>query len=88
MGTLEMHLTHDLNKKLWVSLDSYSRLGGETSSDGTAGGNQQAWTALGATIGGSHWSKARLSFTGGAVLAGNDNSPDGWQLRLQFQQSF
>jgi hypothetical protein len=88
MGTLEMHLTLDLNKKLWVSLDSYSRLGGETSSDGTAGGNQQAWTALGATIGGSPWSKARLSLTGGAVLAGNDNSPDGWQLRLQLQQSF
>jgi len=88
MGTLEMHLTHDLNKSLWVSLDSYSRLGGETSSDGKAGGNQQAWTALGGTIGGSPWSKARLSLTGGAVLAGNDNSPDGWQLRLQFQQSF
>jgi len=88
MGTLEMHLTHDLNKHLWVSLDSYSRLGGETSSDGQAADNQQAWTALGATIGGSPWSKARLSLTGGAVLAGNDNSPDGWQLRLQLQQSF
>ena len=88
MGTLEMHLTHDLNKHLWVSLDSYSRLGGETSSDGQPADNQQAWTALGATIGGSPWSKARLSLTGGAVLAGNDNSPDGWQLRLQLQQSF
>lgn len=88
MGTLEMHLTHDLNRKLWVSLDSYSRLGGETFNGGQAGDNQQAWTALGATIGGSPWSKARLSLTGGAVLAGNDNSADGWQLRLQFQQSF
>jgi hypothetical protein len=88
MGTLEMHLTHDLSKQLWVSLDSYSRLGGQTFSDGKAGDNQQAWTALGGTIGGSPWSKARLSLTGGAVLAGNDNSPDGWQLRLQFQQSF
>jgi hypothetical protein len=39
MGTLEMHLTHDLNKHLWISLDSYSRLGGETFSDGQAGGN-------------------------------------------------
>jgi hypothetical protein len=62
MGTLEMHLSHDLNKHLWISLDSYSRLGGETFSDGQAG---------------SPWSKAKLSVTGGAVLAGNDNTPDG-----------
>lgn len=88
MGSLEMHLTHDLNDRLWLSLDSYSRLGGESSSDGEAQGNQQAWTALGATIGGSPWDRGRLSLTGGAVLAGNDSSPNGWQLRLQFQQSF
>ncbi len=88
MGTLEMHLTHDINKQLWISLDSYSRLGGETSSDGKAADNPQVWTALGATISGSPWSKARLSFTAGAVVTGNDSSPDGWQLRLQFQQSF
>jgi len=61
-------------------------LGGKTSSDGQAGDNQQAWTALDASIGGSPWSKARPSFTGGAVLTGNDNSPDGEQLRFQFQQ--
>lgn len=88
LAALEMHLTHDLSKKLWVSLDSYAKVGGGTYADGVFNDNQQLWSALGATIGGSPWNRARLAFTGGGVVAGNANSPNGWLLRLQFQQTW
>jgi hypothetical protein len=29
-----------------------------------------------------------LAFTAGGVVARNDNSPNGWLLRLQFQQTW
>ena len=86
LAALEMHLTHDLSKRLYVSLDSYSKAGGGTWADGVYNDNQQLWSGLGATLGGSPWSKATLAFTGGGVVAGNANSPNGWLLRLQFQQ--
>lgn len=88
LAALELHLTHDLNRQLWVSLDSYSKLGGETYADGEANSNQQLWTALGGTLGGSPWSGARLAATGGGVIGRNDNSPNGWLVRLQFQQAW
>ncbi|MFM7642986.1 MAG: transporter [Cyanobium sp.] len=88
LGALEVHLTHDVSKRLWVSLDSYSKVGGGTNADGQSNDNHQLWTALGATIGGSPWTRARLGLTAGGVVAGNDNSPNGWLVRLQFQQSW
>jgi hypothetical protein len=88
LGALEMHITHDLNKKLWVSLDSYSKVGGGTSADGQFNDNQQLWTAVGATVGGSPWNRARLGLTAGGVVAGNESSPNGWLVRLQFQQTW
>ena len=88
LAALEMHLTHDLSKTLWVSLDSYSKVGGGTAADGVFNDNQQLWSALGGTIGGSPWPRARLAFTPGGVVARNDNSPNGWLLRLQFQQTW
>ncbi|MEY4354537.1 MAG: hypothetical protein RLZZ609_2778 [Cyanobacteriota bacterium] len=88
LGALEMHLTHDMLERLWVSLDSYSKVGGGTNADGQSNDNQQLWTALGATIGGSPWTRARLGLTAGGVVAGNDNSPNGWLVRLQFQQTW
>jgi hypothetical protein len=88
LAALEVHLTHDLNKRLWVSLDSYSKVGGGTSADGEFNDNQQLWTAVGATLGGSPWNRARLGLTAGGVVAGNENSPNGWLVRLQFQQTW
>ncbi len=88
LGALEMHLTHDVSKTLWVSLDSYSKVGGATNADGATNDNQQLWTALGGTIGGSPWQRARLALTAGGVVARNDTSPNGWLVRLQFQQSW
>lgn len=88
LGALEMHLTHDLSKSLWVSLDSYSKVGGGTNADGQSNDNQQLWSAVGASIGGSPWNRARLSLTGGGVVARNDASPDGWLVKLQFQQTW
>lgn len=88
LAALEMHLSHDLSKTLWVSLDSYSKVGGGTYADGVFNDNQQLWSSLGATIGGSPWSRARLALTAGGVVAGNDSSPNGWLMRLQFQQTW
>lgn len=88
LAALEMHLTHDLSKTLWVSLDSYSKVGGSTDADGASNDNQQLWSALGGTIGGSPWTRARLALTAGGVVAGNDSSPNGWLVRLQFQQTW
>ena len=68
----------------WVSLDSYSKVGGGTSADGDFNDNQQLWSALGATNGCGPWTRARLALTAGGVVAGNDNSPNGWLVRLQF----
>ena len=51
LAALEVHLTHDISKRMYVSLDSYSKVGGGTSSDGHFNDNQQLWTALGATVG-------------------------------------
>ncbi|MEB3265471.1 MAG: transporter [Cyanobacteriota bacterium] len=88
LGALELHLTHDLTPQLWVSLDSYSKAGGETTADGVGKHNRQLWTALGATVGGSPWRGARIGVTAGGVVAGNDDSPNGWLVRLQLQQSW
>jgi hypothetical protein len=88
LAALEMHITHDLSKTLWVSLDSYSKVGGNTWADGESNDNQQLWTALGGTIGGSPWNRARLALTAGGVVASNDSSPNGWLVRLQFQQTW
>ncbi|MFM7265280.1 MAG: transporter [Cyanobium sp.] len=88
LAALEMHLTHDLSRRWWVSLDSYSKVGGATAADGQTNDNQQLWTALGGTVGASPWTRARLALTAGGVVAGNTSSPDGWLVRLQFQQSW
>ena len=88
LGALEMHLTHDISKKFWVSMDSYSKVGGSTNADGKSNDNQQLWTALGGTIATSPWNQAQLALTAGGVVARNDNSPNGWLVRLQFQQTW
>lgn len=88
LAALELHLTHDLTPRLWVSLDSYSKVGGATAADGRSNDNQQLWSALGASVGGSPWTRARLALTAGGVVAGNGNSPNGWLVRLQLQQSW
>lgn len=73
---------------LTVAGISYSKVGGGTYADGVFNDNQQLWSSLGATIGGSPWSRARLALTAGGVVASNDSSPNGWLMRLQFQQTW
>jgi hypothetical protein len=86
--SIEAHLTHDITDRIWVSLDSYSRFGGETVNDGKDQGNEQSWTALGGTIGIVPWDDARLTISGGKVISRNKNSPDAYQLMLQYQHYF
>ncbi|WP_185467150.1 MULTISPECIES: transporter [unclassified Synechococcus] len=88
MFTLEAHLTHDITDKVWVSLDSLSRIGGETSNDGESQGNQQASTSLGGTLGVTPWDGGRLTVSGGTVIGRNDFGADGWQVMVQMQHVF
>jgi predicted secreted protein len=48
---LEGHLTRDITKDLWVSVDALHQSGGETSLDGVKQDNSQSSLALGASVG-------------------------------------
>ncbi|WOD37023.1 transporter [Nodosilinea sp. E11] len=85
---LEAHLTQDLGEQVWVSLDTYYVAGGATYADGEGGDNPQSWLAVGGTLGANLWEGGTLSVNGGAVVARNDNSPEGWQMRLVLIQAF
>jgi hypothetical protein len=85
---LESHLTQDLDKNVFISLDSYAVFGGETAGDGVGNNNAQSWLAIGGTLGGNPWPNATVSVNGGTVVTRNKNSPDGWQLRLMLIQAF
>lgn len=85
---IEGHLTHDLTNEIWVSLDSYYVFGGATYADGVGQNNQQSWLGLGGTLGSNLWPGGTLSVNGGGVVARNDSSPDGWQVRFIVIQAF
>jgi hypothetical protein len=48
---LEAHVTRNLNRSLWASLDGLVMEGGATTTDGISGHNQQRSFELGATVG-------------------------------------
>ncbi|MFM7220021.1 MAG: transporter [Nodosilinea sp.] len=85
---LEGHLTTDLGPKYFASLDAYYVTGGATSSNGVGNNNPMAWLGLGATLGGYLWPGGTLELIYGGVVAGNDNSPNGEQVRLWLLQVF
>lgn len=85
---IEGHLTQDLGEQFWISFDSYYVAGGATYADGTGQDNQQSWLALGGTLGSNLWQGGTLSVNGGGVVARNDSSPKGWQVRLVVIQAF
>jgi hypothetical protein len=85
---IEAHFTHDINERLLVSLDSYTRLDGETLSDGVGQDNSHASSSLGGTIGMAPWKNSRLTFSAGKVVWRNSNSADGYQMMMQYQHYF
>jgi hypothetical protein len=88
MFRIEGHITQDLGEQFWVAFDSLYVVGGATYADGVGQDDQQSWLALGGTLGASIWQGGSLSVNGGGVVARNDSSPEGWQVRVIFTQAF
>jgi len=85
---IEAHLTQDLGEQFWASFDALYVAGGATYDDGVGQNDQVSWLALGGTVGANIWQGGSLSVNGGGVVARNDSSPDGWEIRVVLTQAF
>jgi hypothetical protein len=79
---LETHLTHNINRAMWVSLDAFYSNGGETTMDGVAGNNAQEALSLGASAGVNLSRALSFKFSYGEVVSRNDDGPDGYMFRI------
>lgn len=79
---LEGHVTHNLNKALWVGIDALYTVGGGTTTDGRSDDNRQSSLELGATLGLNLSKSFSLKATYGGVVARNDDGLDGTGFRL------
>jgi len=79
---LEAHLTRNLSRALWVSLDGLYLHGGETSTNGRSNDDTQRAFELGGTLNlnFSPTVSAKLSY--GEVVSRNDGGPDGYMVRM------
>ncbi|WP_199556493.1 transporter [Sandaracinobacteroides hominis] len=80
--TLESHLTKNVNRMAWVSLDGMYSNGGASITDGLRADNRQESFAIGGSLNltFSPAFSAKLSY--GGVLARNENGPEGGMWRL------
>ena len=79
---LEGHVTRNLNKALWLSLDATWVYGGETTTDGVANDNAQRALMLGGTANFTFSRSTSLKVTYGEVVKRNDGGPDGHMFRV------
>lgn len=85
---LESHITQQLNKMFWVSLDGMYRLGGETAVAGVDNDNMFNALQLGGTLG-MYFSRAwGLKLTYGSVLGENADGLSGYMLRGMLSYTF
>ena len=85
---VESHVTQQLNKMLWVSLDSMYRIGGETAVAGTDSDNAYNTFQLGGTLG-MYFSRTwGLKLTYGSVLGKNADGMSGYMLRGMLSYTF
>lgn len=82
MLRLEAHLTRNVHKAVWVSLDGLLIYGGETSTDGRDNDNKQRALELGTTVNVSFSPTASIKLSYGEVVSRNDEGPDGWMARV------
>jgi hypothetical protein len=85
---LEAHVTRNVNRALWVSLDGLYVYGGETSTNGRDNDDTQRAFELGGTLNlnFSPTMSAKLSY--GEVVSRNDGGPDGDMVRVLFNLAF
>ena len=79
---LEAHITRNLNKALWLSLDATWVYGGETTTDGVENDNAQRALMLGGTANFTFSRSTSLKVTYGEVVKRNDGGPDGHMFRV------
>jgi len=79
---IEAHVTRNLNRALWVSLDGQYVYGGETSTDGRSNDDTQRAFELGGTVSVAFSRSASVKLSYGEVVSRNDEGPDGHMARL------
>lgn len=84
---LETHLSRNLTKKLWGSIDLRYQNGGETTTDGVPDDNRLGQLGAGATLAYQLTSSWMLLGSYGEIVAKNDDSR-GEMLRLRITYSF
>jgi len=82
MFRLEGHVTRNLNRALWLSLDATWVYGGETTTDGVENDNAQRALMLGGTANFTFSRSTSLKVTYGEVVKRNDGGPDGHMFRV------
>ena len=85
---VEAHVTRNLSRAVWVSLDAVYLYGGETSTDGVAQGDTQRSLGLGATAFLHLPDNAGIKVTYGETVSANADGPDGSILRAIWTKVF
>ena len=83
---LEEHVSHNLTDALWLSVDAYYNVGGETSLDGTGQDNMANTLRIGAGMGLRLWRGADLGLNYERVVAKPTGEPDAQAIRLTIRQ--
>jgi hypothetical protein len=85
---IEAHVTRNLSKAIWVSMDALYTYGGETFSDGLSNTDKQNSFALGATVSVALSRSSSIKVTYGEVIAGNTNNSDSRGVRVVWSMAF
>jgi len=83
---LEEHVSHNLTDALWLSVDAYYNVGGETSIDGTGQDNMANTLRIGAGMGLRLWRGADLTLNYERVVAKPSGEPDAQTVRFTIRQ--
>jgi hypothetical protein len=80
---IEAHITRNLGRMFWVSLDANYQFGGETTTDGVKGNDHKESFALGCTLGVNLSKFLSVNATYGSVISHNANGADGDMFRVK-----
>lgn len=82
----EAHASHNVTDKLWLSVDAFYNVGGETRVSGEAQDDAANTLRLGVGSGMRLWSGAQLMLNYGQVVTAPDGQPKGMSFRLSLAQ--
>ncbi len=85
---IEAHVTRNLSKAIWVSLDALYSYGGETFSDGVSNADKQDTFALGVTASAALSRTSSVKVTYGEVISGNADNSDSHGVRVVWSMAF